>query len=193
MDNEKLSQLVRQWLAAVGEDPDRDGLKETPSRVAEAWERFTSGYRDDVAEILEDGVFEETHDGLVVIKDIDFYSLCEHHLVPFFGRCHVGYVPSGRILGLSKAARIVEVFARRLQVQERMTQEIAETLEKHLAPAGVAVVVEAQHLCMMMRGVERHNSSAVTSELRGVLKNDTGLISAFYHQIGKSPDANPES
>jgi len=188
MDNKKLAELVRQWLSAIGENPQRDGLVETPVRVAEAWEYFTSGYRDDVAQVLDGGIFEEHHDGLVVIKDIDFYSICEHHLVPFFGRCHIGYIPNGRILGLSKAARVVEVFARRLQVQERMTHEIAETLERHLTPAGVGVVVEAQHLCMMMRGVERHNSSAITSELRGRLETDSGLLSAFFHQIGTAPE-----
>jgi len=176
--------FVRALIAEIGEDPAREGLVATPARVAEAWRHFTSGYRQDVDKLVADGVFEDAHEGLVLVRDIDFYSVCEHHLVPFFGQCHVAYLPDRRIIGLSKVARIVDAFARRLQVQERMTAQIAQTLEKHLGPKGVAVLVEAQHLCMMMRGVEKHGSSATTSAMLGCFRTDTALVNEFYHQVG---------
>lgn len=185
--NTKLESIVRELLAEIGEDPSREGLLATPARVAEAWRDFTAGYDEDVDALLADAVFDDEHDGMVLVKDIDFYSLCEHHLVPFFGKCHVAYLPSGRIIGLSKTARLVEMFARRLQVQERMTKQIADALSEHLQPRGVAVMVEAQHLCMMMRGVECHNASAVTSSMTGRFRGDAALVNEFYHQIGKPP------
>jgi len=184
-DDARLAALVREWLVEIGEDPGRDGLQATPGRVAEAWRHFTRGYSEDVEALVSEGAFEDPHEGMVLVKGIDFYSVCEHHLVPFFGKCHVAYVPAGRILGLSKVARVVDVFARRLQVQERMTNQIANALSDHLAPRGVAVLVEAQHLCMMMRGVESHNSVAVTSARLGCFQSDAPLISEFYTQIGQ--------
>lgn len=181
----ELADVVREFLSGIGEDPGREGLVETPRRVVEAWSEFTSGYGVDVDALIAEGVFEERHDGMILVKDIEFYSMCEHHLVPFFGRCHVAYVPDRRIVGLSKTARVVDVFARRLQVQERMTEEIASAIERNLTPRGVAVVVEARHLCMMMRGVGRHASSAVTSAMRGAFRGDAALVSEFYSQIGR--------
>ncbi len=185
-DNRRLVEIVREFLGVIGEDPGRDGLAATPRRVAEAWRDFTSGYGVDVDSLLSEGQFEERHDGMVLVKDIEFYSICEHHLVPFFGKCHIAYLPDRRILGLSKMARLVEVFARRLQVQERMTDDIAGALERNLRPRGVAVLVEAQHLCMMMRGVEKHSSSAVTSAMRGDFHGDAALVTEFYNQVGRN-------
>jgi len=187
-DNDALERVVRDFLAQIGEDPERAELTSTPGRVAEAWRQFTSGYDADIAALLSDGIFDDDHDGLVLVRDIDFYSMCEHHLVPFFGRCHVGYLPDGKILGLSKVARIVDVFARRLQVQERLTTQVADAIEEHLAPKGVAVVIEAQHLCMMMRGVERDNAVAVTSAMRGAFTSDSAALTGFYHEIGRPQD-----
>ena len=159
--------LVRRQLELVGEDPEREGLLRTPDRVAKAVAWLTGGYATDVRDVIGEGVFEEAHEGMVLVRDIELYSLCEHHLLPFFGKAHVAYIPQGRIVGLSKIPRIVDVFARRLQVQERLTEQIAQAIEDALAPAGVGVVVEAQHLCMMMRGVQKQNSSTITSALRG--------------------------
>src|SRR5436190_6256920 len=160
----------RALLEAVGEDPDREGLLQTPKRAAEAFRFFTKGYRQDVATVLNKAIFEEEYDDMVIVKDIEFYSLCEHHLVPFFGRCHVGYLPAGKIVGLSKVARLVEMFSRRLQVQERLTHEIAHALEEAIQPRGVAVVMQARHLCMMMRGVEKQGSQMVTSAVLGAFR-----------------------
>jgi GTP cyclohydrolase I len=185
VDNHRMIEIVREFLAGIGEDPERDGLRATPRRVAEAWSDFTSGYGVDVDTLISEGVFEERHDGMILVKDIEFYSVCEHHLVPFFGKCHVAYLPDKRIIGLSKTARVVDVFARRLQVQERMTDDIARALARNLKPHGVAVLVEAQHLCMMMRGVEKHSSSAVTSAMLGKFEGDAALISEFYSQIDR--------
>jgi len=159
--------LVENLLRALGEDPSREGLRKTPARVAESMRYLTSGYAKDVKEVLNEAVFTEQYDEMVVVKDIELYSLCEHHLLPFFGKAHVAYLPAGKIIGLSKVARLVDVFARRLQVQERLTTQIAEALQEALQPAGVAVVVEAYHFCMMMRGVEKQNSKAVTSCMLG--------------------------
>ena len=184
-DNRRLMELVHELIAEIGEDPERDGLRATPRRVAEAWRDFTVGYDVDVERLLSEGVFEERHDGMILVKDIEFYSVCEHHLVPFFGRCHVAYLPDKRIVGLSKMARVVDVFARRLQVQERMTDEIATAIDRSLKPRGVAVVVEAQHLCMMMRGVEKHASSAVTSTMLGKFRGDAALVAELNGQIGR--------
>jgi GTP cyclohydrolase I len=161
----------RALIEAVGEDPDREGLIATPRRAAEALRFFTKGYNQDVRTVLNNAVFEEPYDDMVIVRDIEFYSLCEHHLVPFFGKCHVGYLPSGRIVGLSKIARLVEMFSRRLQVQERLTHEIAHALMEAIQPRGVAVVIQARHLCMMMRGVEKQSSQMVTSAVLGAFRD----------------------
>jgi GTP cyclohydrolase I len=165
-----LEEHFRALIEAAGEDPDRQGLAKTPQRAAEAFRYFTKGYRQDVATVLNKAIFEEDYDDMVIVKDIEFYSLCEHHLVPFFGRCHVGYLPDGKIVGLSKIARLVEMFSRRLQVQERLTHEIAHALEEAIQPRGVAVVMQARHLCMMMRGVEKQGSQMVTSSVLGAFR-----------------------
>ena len=163
---------VRRILEAIGEDPDRQGLRRTPERVEDALEFLTRGYRETLAHAVGGGVFEEAHESMVLVRDIEIYSLCEHHMLPFYGRAHVAYVPDGRILGLSKLPRIVDMFARRLQVQERLTDQVADAVMEVLGPRGVGVVVEAAHLCMMMRGVEKQNSKTVTSALRGIFRDD---------------------
>ena len=170
-------------LKELGEDPGRDGLQKTPRRVSEAMRFFTQGYEQDPAQILTGALFNVDYDELVVVRDIDFYSLCEHHMVPFFGRVHVGYIPNGKVVGLSKIPRTVEIFARRLQVQERLTMDIAQTIDAVLKPKGVGVVVEAKHLCMMMRGVEKQNTFAITSSLRGVFESDPKTRSEFMDLI----------
>ena len=170
-------------LKELGEDPARDGLVKTPSRVAKAMRFFTQGYTQDPIAILNGALFDVDYDEMVLVKDIDFYSMCEHHMVPFFGRAHVGYIPKGKVVGLSKIPRTVEMFARRLQVQERLTMEIAETLETVLQPRGVGVVVEAKHLCMMSRGVEKQNSFAITSSLRGTFESDSKTRGEFMELI----------
>jgi GTP cyclohydrolase IA len=174
-----LEALVTQLLGAVGEDAQREGLRRTPHRVAKALEFLTGGYRQEINAVLNGAVFDEPYSEMVIVKDIDFYSLCEHHMLPFFGRVHVAYIPNGKIVGLSKIPRIVDVFARRLQVQERLTQQIAGTLFASLNPEGVGVVVEAKHMCMMMRGVEKQNSSATTSAMLGVFRDDVKTRQEF--------------
>jgi len=176
---EEMADIVRRQLALVGEDPEREGLQRTPERVARSLAALTSGYATDVRDVVGQGVFEERSDQMVMVRDIEMYSLCEHHLLPFFGKVHVAYVPDGRIIGLSKLPRIVEVFARRLQVQERLTQQIADAVCEVLQPRGVGVVIEAAHLCMMMRGVEKQNSSTITSALRGVFRDDARTREEF--------------
>jgi GTP cyclohydrolase I len=166
-----MESLIRELLVGIGEDPDREGLVRTPRRVAQAYEFLTSGYRANVDEVLNDALFTVDYSEMVIVKDIDYYSLCEHHLLPFFGKCHVAYVPDKRVIGLSKIPRLVDVFARRLQVQERMTNQIAETIRQTIAPLGVAVVCEGTHLCMAMRGVERQNSITITSAMLGSFKD----------------------
>jgi GTP cyclohydrolase I len=178
-----LEALVRAQLKELGEDPGRDGLLRTPTRVAKAFRFLTQGYEQDPKELLNDALFEVSYDEMVVVKDIDFFSLCEHHLLPFFGRAHVAYLPGEKIVGLSKIPRLVQMFARRLQVQERLTTEIAETLESVLQPKGVGVVVEAIHLCMKMRGVEQQNSFAITSSLRGSFNSDQKTRAEFMELI----------
>ena len=170
--DERIQAAVRVLVTELGEDPSRDGLVKTPDRVAKALRFLTSGYDRDIDEVINDALFTVDYSEMVIVKDIDFYSLCEHHLLPFFGRCHVAYIPRDQVIGLSKVPRLVEVFSRRLQVQERLTNQIAETLAAKLNPLGVAVVVEATHLCMLMRGVEKQNSTAVTSAMRGVFRTD---------------------
>jgi GTP cyclohydrolase I len=176
--------LVKKVLAALGEDPRREGLRLTPDRVAESFRFLTRGYHMELEEILNNAVFEEECDEMVVVKDIEIYSLCEHHLLPFIGRAHVAYVPDRRIVGLSKIPRIVEMFSRRLQVQERLTHQVAKALEEAIRPKGVGVVIEAAHLCMMMRGVEKQNSRAVTSCMLGRFKSDPRTRAEFLGLAG---------
>jgi GTP cyclohydrolase I len=183
MDLNKIECLVETILVKIGEDPKREGLLRTPKRVAKAYEFLTSGYNKDIDEVLNNAIFDEKYDEMVLVKNIDFYSLCEHHMLPFYGKVHIAYVPDGKIVGLSKIPRIVDVFARRLQVQERMTQQIADTLDKYLAPKGVAVVSEAYHMCMMMRGVEKQNSSATSSAMHGLFKEDARTRTEFLNLI----------
>jgi GTP cyclohydrolase IA len=178
-----MERLIRDMLKEMGEDPTREGLEKTPTRVAKAWEYLTSGYRQNVHEVLNEALFTEEYDEMVVVKDIDFYSLCEHHLLPFFGKCHIAYMPSRKIVGLSKLPRLVEMFARRLQVQERLTTQIAHTLNEVLQPRGVAVVVEALHMCMLMRGVEKQNSKAVTSAMLGAFRENAETRAEFMELI----------
>ena len=183
MKNEKVEKLVNELLIEIGENPAREGLLATPRRVAEAYEFLSSGYKMDIDEVMNKAVFNEKYDEMVLVKNIDFYSLCEHHMLPFYGKVHVAYIPDGKIIGLSKIPRLVEIFSRRLQVQERMTQEIADTLYEYLQPNGVAVVSEAFHMCMMMRGVQKQNSSATTSAVHGVFKEDARTRSEFINLI----------
>jgi len=168
---EPMEELVRMQLELLGEDPEREGLARTPARVARSLHWLTSGYSMSVDAVVGDAVFEEEHESMVMVRDIELYSLCEHHMLPFFGKAHIAYIPDGRIVGLSKLPRIVDVFARRLQVQERLTEQVAQAIEDVLQPRGVGVVIEAVHLCMMMRGVEKQNSSTITSALRGQFRD----------------------
>ncbi len=179
-----MEETVRKILEAIGENPDRDGLQNTPERVVRAIQYLTKGYRDSVEKILNGALFDVDYDEMVIVKDIEIYSLCEHHLLPFFGKCHVGYIPSHKVIGLSKIPRLVDMFARRLQVQERLTQQIAETVQKATEPRGVAVVIEAQHLCMMMRGVEKQNTKMTTSAMLGRFRKDERSRSEFLSLVG---------
>jgi GTP cyclohydrolase IA len=185
-DDAKMEQLIAELLKELGEDVQREGLDRTPERVAKALRYFTSGYEKDVKDILNDAMFAEDYDEMVVVKDIDFFSLCEHHLLPFMGKCHVAYMPGRRIVGLSKIPRLVEMFSRRLQVQERLTNQIANTLNEALRPRGVAVVMEAVHLCMMMRGVEKQNSKAITSAMLGAFRDRPETRAEFMELIKSS-------
>src|SRR6266404_2251773 len=178
-----MERLIRDMLKEVGEDPTREGLEKTPTRVAKAWEYLTSGYKQDVHQVLNEALFTEEYSEMVIVKDIDLYSLCEHHLLPFFGKCHVAYIPSTKVIGLSKIPRLVDVFARRLQIQERLTNQIADTIRDKIAPLGVAVVMEATHLCMSMRGVEKQNSFAVTSAMHGVFRTSARTRTEFLELI----------
>ncbi|PIP79195.1 MAG: GTP cyclohydrolase I FolE [Ignavibacteria bacterium CG22_combo_CG10-13_8_21_14_all_37_15] len=183
MDANKIKNLIEALIIEIGEDPNREGLLRTPNRVAKSYEFLTSGYSKNIDTVLNGAIFNEKYDEMVLVKNIDFYSLCEHHMLPFYGKVHVAYVPNGKIVGLSKIPRIVDVFARRLQVQERMTQQIADTIDKYLAPKGVAVVSEAYHMCMMMRGVEKQNSSATSSAMHGLFKEDARTRTEFLDLI----------
>jgi len=178
-DLERVSDAYRELLQGIGEDTDREGLQRTPDRAARALEFLTQGYRQNLDEIINGAIFESSASEIILVKDIELYSLCEHHLLPFIGRAHVAYLPNGKVIGLSKVARIVDVFARRLQIQENLTTQIAESLMRCLEPSGVAVVVEAKHLCMMMRGVEKQNSVMKTSCLLGTFKEDARTRSEF--------------
>ena len=178
-----IEEIIHKLLVEIGEDPSREGLVRTPERVALAWEYLAHGYDVKLEDIVGKAIFEEKYDELVVVKDIDFFSMCEHHLLPFFGKAHVGYLPDGKVIGLSKIPRIVEMYARRLQVQERMTQQIASTLMNVLKPLGVAVVIEGVHMCMQMRGVEKQNSFATTSHMCGELKTNPKTREEFLNII----------
>ena len=180
--------LIESLLKELGEDPGREGLVRTPQRFAEALRFFTEGYVQDPQKILNNALFDVDYDEMVIVKDIEFFSLCEHHLLPFFGRAHVAYIPNGKVVGLSKIPRLVEMFGKRLQVQERLTMQVAETLERVLRPKGVAVVIEAIHLCMMMRGVESPNASAITSSIRGEFERDSKTRSEFMALIHRRSD-----
>lgn len=177
--------LVERLLEALGEDPGREGLQKTPERVWNSLSYLTEGYALDIEDVIGDAVFEEPYDEMVVVRDIELYSLCEHHLLPFFGRAHVAYIPDGRIVGLSKLPRVVDLFSRRLQVQERLTTQIADALDEVLQPKGVGVVLEASHLCMMMRGVQKQNSATVTSAMRGLFKTDPRTRAEFLDLCGR--------
>ncbi len=179
-----MQKLFRDILVKLGEDPEREGLQKTPERMEKAYHFLTSGYREDAKDILERAVFSEKYDEMVVVKDVDIYSLCEHHLLPFFGKCHVAYIPDGKIIGLSKIPRIIEVFSRRLQVQERLTTEISTAIADTIRPKGVAVVIEAFHLCMRMRGIENQSASAITSSMQGIFRQDEKTRLEFLHLIG---------
>ena len=178
---------IRSILLKVGEDPTRDGLVNTPTRVSESLRFLTSGYRMNADELLNKALFDVAYDEMVIVREIELFSLCEHHLLPFFGKCHVGYIPNGRVIGLSKIPRLVDMFARRLQVQERLTTQIAETINQKIHPRGVAVVIEAQHLCMIMRGVEKQNSVAVTSSMLGVFKENQNTRNEFLNLVRHQP------
>jgi len=177
-------ELVAEIITRLGDDPEREGLSRTPQRVKKSLEFLTSGYRTDIDNVINGALFEESHKNMVLVKQIEVYSLCEHHLLPFFGKVHIGYVPNGKIVGLSKMARIVEVFARRLQVQERLTEQIAQAVWDLIEPVGVGVVIEAQHLCMMMRGVQKQNSKTVTSAMRGTYLEDSMTRTEFLRLCG---------
>ncbi len=178
-----MQEIIRQLLAELGENPSREGLLATPGRVEKSLRFLTSGYQADVDAVLNNAMFTVDYTEMVIVKDIDFFSLCEHHILPFFGRCHVAYIPDGRVVGLSKIPRLVEIFARRLQVQERLTNQIAETILEKVRPLGVGVVMEARHLCMTMRGVEKQNSIAVTSAMLGSFRSDARTRSEFLELI----------
>lgn len=178
-----LEDLVKQTLIEIGEDPDREGLVKTPERVARSLKYLTRGYTQDINKVINGAIFTQDCDDMVIVKDIEFYSLCEHHMLPFFGKCHIGYIPKGKVFGVSKLARLVDVFARRLQIQERMTQQIAQQIFEIIEPEGVGVIVEAQHLCMRMRGVEKQNSQMVTSSMLGSFRKETATRMEFLSLV----------
>lgn len=182
---EAVQKAVRKILTNIGEDPDRQGLQRTPERVARMYDELTAGYHIDPIKLINDAMFDVDYSEMVIVKDIDFYSLCEHHMLPFYGRAHVAYIPDGKVIGLSKLPRIVEMFARRLQVQERMNEQIADFINEVLHPHGVAVVVEGVHMCSMMRGVKKANASMVTSSIRGIFKTDPKTRAEFMEHIGR--------
>ena len=180
-----MEKLVRELLLGIGEDPDRDGLKGTPARVSQSLRFLTSGYTQDVDKVLNNAMFDVSYDEMVIVSDIDFFSLCEHHLLPFFGKVHIAYLPSRKVIGISKIVRLVEIFSRRLQVQERLTTQIAETISERITPLGVGVVIEAQHMCMLMRGVEKQNSRAITSSMLGTFRTRHETRMEFLDLIHK--------
>ncbi len=183
MNAEKAQALVREFLAELGEDVSRDGLVRTPHRVATAFEFLTQGYAQNPVQLLRSAMFEAPHDHMIIVKDVEIYSLCEHHLLPFYGRCHIGYIPRGKVVGISKLARMADIYARRLQLQERLTEQIAHSVMEALAAKGVGVVIEAQHLCMMMRGVEKQNSTVITSSVLGSFHDNLATREEFLALI----------
>ena len=185
-EDERLESLARNLLVELGENPDREGLERTPRRVAESLRFLTRGYQEDVDQVLNGALYEVAHDEMIIVRDIEVFSLCEHHLLPFFGKCHVAYIPSRKVIGLSKIARLVDVFARRLQVQERLTTQVAQVLMEKINPLGVGVVMEAQHLCMIMRGVQQQNSVAVTSAMLGVFRDKQQTRDEFLSLVGRA-------
>ena len=180
---ENIKELTKKLLLEIGENPKREGLLNTPHRVAKAWSFLSKGYKQDISALINNAIFKEEYDQMVLVKDIEFYSMCEHHLLPFFGYAHIAYIPDGKIIGLSKIPRILDMFARRLQVQERMTQEVADMLNDKLNPKGVAVILEAQHMCMQMRGVEKKNSYMSTSAMHGIFRDDDKTRKEFLDII----------
>ena len=183
-------ELLREVLVRLGEDPERDGLLRTPERMQKSLEYLTKGYKEDADKVLQGALFDVPYDEMVIVKDIEMFSLCEHHLLPFFGKVHVAYIPNGKVLGLSKIPRLVDIFARRLQVQERLTVQIAETIQSAIEPQGVGVVIEARHLCVMMRGVEKQHSSAVTSHMLGTFRNADKTREEFLSLIRNGKNGN---
>jgi GTP cyclohydrolase IA len=181
----RMIEQIRHILKELGEDPARDGLEKTPQRVDRSLRYLTSGYQKNAEDLLNGALFDVAYDEMVIVRDIEVFSLCEHHLLPFFGKCHVAYIPNGKVIGLSKIPRLVDMYARRLQVQERLTMQIADTINEKIAPKGVAVVIEAQHLCMIMRGVEKQNSTAVTSSLLGVFKDQQNTRNEFLNLVNR--------
>jgi len=184
-DTAKIAELVRQLLIELGEDVNREGLLKTPSRVAKALTFLTHGYRADMREVINQALFTQTTEGMVIVKDIELYSMCEHHMLPFFGRCHIGYIPNGKVFGVSKLARMVDVFARRLQLQERLTEQISQVVMEEVGAKGVGVMIEARHLCMMMRGVAKQNSTMVTSSVLGVFRDNLATREEFLGLAGR--------
>jgi GTP cyclohydrolase I len=184
-DTQKIEVLVRQLLLELGEDPNREGLVKTPLRVAQALTFLTNGYRADVKQVINNALFTQDTGGMVIVKDIEMYSMCEHHMLPFYGRCHIGYIPSGQVFGVSKLARLVDVFARRLQLQERLTEQISQVVMDEIGAKGVGVMIEARHLCMMMRGVEKQNSTMVTSSVLGVFREHLATREEFLTLVGR--------
>ncbi len=181
----KIESLVRELLAEIGEDPQREGLVKTPERVARALTFFTSGYHQDVDELIHGACFQQEVDSMIIVKDIEVYSLCEHHMLPFFGRCHIGYLPRGTVFGVSKLARLVDMFARRLQIQERLTEQISYAIRDSIDAEGVGVMIEARHLCMMMRGVEKQNSMLITSSLLGIFRDNPATRHEFLSLVSR--------
>jgi GTP cyclohydrolase IA len=181
----KIEGLVRQLLIELGEDTNREGLLKTPSRVAKALSFLTNGYRADLQDVINQALFTETTGGMIIVKDIEIYSMCEHHMLPFYGRCHIGYIPDGKVFGVSKLARLVDVFARRLQLQERLTEQISQVVMDEVGAKGVGVMIEARHLCMMMRGVQKQNSTVVTSFVLGVFRDNLATREEFLNLVGR--------
>ena len=190
MSREKIEKAVKEILINIGEDPEREGLKKTPHRVAKSFEFLTKGYTQDPKEILNQALFSTTNDEMVLVRDIEFYSLCEHHLLPIIGKAHVAYIPDGKVVGLSKIPRVVEVFARRLQIQEQLTEQIADAINDTIKPKGVAVVLHARHMCMEMRGVQKINSTTISSALRGLFKKDLRTRNEFFNLINANHPSN---
>ena len=188
MTSASFEDLVREMIVRLGEDPAREGLVRTPDRVHRAYEHLTKGYKEDAEAMLKKALFTVTYDEMVIIKDVEMFSLCEHHILPFFGKVHVAYIPNGKVIGLSKIPRLIEIFSRRLQIQERLTTQIAETIQKAIEPQGVGVVIEARHLCMMMRGVEKQHSAAVTSSMLGCFRDEQNTRTEFLSLIRNRPN-----